>query len=458
MLLDIINFMTKFLAIEKPNRLISKTLTYFSFLFLLLISLNSCYKPAGKIGDEIQPEQSKLKVYYSDTTTVYAYSIPEDSVRTDELTRNQLGSIVDPVFGSTVAGFYTQFLLSSFSQSFGTNPVMDSIFLYLYYDGFYGDTTTQLRVSVYEMEDTLDVDALYYSNINKAYYPTDYADYTFVPKPSDSIVVEGDTLPPMLRINLSANPVLADKLLKAPSEALESNEAFLEYFKGLYVTTEPVSSNGSILYFNLLKSFSRLIVHFKNDEADSLYYNFLITSDAARVNKYKHDFSTGNAAFQQQVVNGDTLLGTQQYYVQGTSGVRSVIRFPFIDEWNKLEKVAVNEAKLILGGVESETYNGEPSRVIVVQRTEDGSYKVLQDNLESGDYFGGTYKPSVNEYQFRITDYIQSLISNPDEPDYGLYLFVYGSAINPQRFIFAGNDPLSDTLSMIRLEMIYTDL
>lgn len=450
--------MTKLLAINKPFKLKSSTFTYFSLIFFLIASLSSCYKPEGEIGDEIQPDQSKLKVFYSDTAAVYAYSVPEDSVRSDELTRNQLGSIVDPVFGSTVSSFYTQLSLSSLSQSFGTNPVVDSVFLYLYYDGFYGDTATQLKLGVYEMEDSIHIDNKYYSNLNKAVYPIDYANYYFYPKPNDSIVVAGDTLPPMLRINLSANPALGEKLLNAPAEALESNEAFQEYFKGLYVTTEPVGSNGSILYFNLLESFSRLIIHFKNDEADSLYYNFLINSSCARVNRYQHDFSTGEAAFKQQVVNGDKALGGQQYYVQGIAGVKTIIKFPYLSEWSKMGNVAVNEAKLILGGAEKPPYNGAPAKVIVVQMNEDSTYQILEDNLELADYFGGTYKSSTNEYQFRITSYVQSIISNPTEPDYGLYLFVYGSSINPQRFIFNGSNPVSDTLSKIRLEMVYTDL
>lgn len=450
--------MTKFLKISPLNCLKHFSLSFFFILFSLSFLLNACYKPAGLIGDEIQPDQSKLKVFYTDTTTVYAYSIPEDSVRSDELTRNQLGSMVDPVFGSTVASFYTQVLLSSFTPDFGTNPVMDSMFLYLYYDGYYGDTTTMLKVGVYEMEDTLDIDEIYYSNINKAYSPTDFANYSFYPSPTDSIVVAGDTLPPMLRINLSANPALAEKLLNAPAEALENQDNFLEYFKGLYVKTDPVSSGGSILYFNLLQTFSRLIIHFKNDEADSLYYNFLITSQAARVNKYEHDFNAADPVFRQQVVDGDTALGTKQFYVQGLAGVKSVIRFPFMDEWDKLGNVAVNEAKLILGGVESQPYLGAPAKVIVVKISEDGSYTILPDNLVAGDYFGGTYKSSLNEYQFRITDYVQSLISNPFEPDYGLYLFVYQTSINPQRFIFTGNESAIDTLSKLRLEMIYTDL
>ena len=451
--------MTRLLATSKLNKLKSSTFLYFSLIFFLIFTLSSCYKPAGQIGDEIQPDQSKLKVFYSDTSTVYAYSIPEDSVRSDELTRNQLGSIVDPVFGNTKASFYTQFALSSLNQEFNYNPVMDSLFLYLYYDGFYGDTTTQLKVGVYKMEDSISLSEVYYSNIHKAVSPIDYANYSFYPKPYDSIIVDGDTLPPMLRINLSdVNTSLGEYLLKAQPDNLASNEAFQEYFKGLYVTCEQVGSNGSILYFNLLETFSRMIIHYHNDSTSNLYYNFLITSGAARVNRYEHDFSTGSPSFKQQVVDGDKALGTQQFYIQGIGGVKSVIKLPFISEWSNLENVAVNEAKLILSGSENPPYNGAPAQVILVRIKEDGSYQILEDNLQFGDYFGGQYKSSVNQYQFRITQYIQERILNPTKPDYGLYLYVYGSSIQPQRFIFNGNQPVNDSLSRLRLEMIYTDL
>ena len=450
--------MTRLLAINKLFKLKRLTLLYFTLIFFLAFILGSCYKPAGQIGDEIQPDQSKLKVYYSDTATVYAYSVPDDTVRSDELTKNQLGSFNDPVFGNTNASIYTQLALSSLEQDFGSNPVMDSIFLYLYYDGSYGDTTTQLNLHVYEMTESIYLDSIYYSNINKTYDPTDYANYSFVPFPHDSIVVDGDTLPPMLQVNLSANPALANKLLDASADDLASNEAFQEYFKGLYINCDQVSSNGSILSFNLVTTYSRVIIHYHNDSLANLYYNFLISASCARVNKYQHDFTTGSQEFKQQVVNGDTALGKQQFYVQGLAGVKSVIKFPFIQNWNELGNVAVNEAKLFLTGSENPPYNGAPEQLILVKINEDGSYTLLDDYLVYGNYYGGTYKPSVNQYQFRITQYIQDRISNPDEPDYGLYLFVYGASINPQRFIFNGVQPVSDTVSKLRLEMVYTDL
>jgi len=201
-----------------------------------------------------------------------------------------------------------------------------------------------------------------------------------------------------------------------------------------------------------------MIIYYKNDEEDSLYYNFLITSSSARVSRYQHDFSYGDQPFRQQVVDRDTTLGNQMFYIQGLGGVKSLIRFPHLSEFNKLGHIAVNEAKLILSGYEIEPYNGAPAKVVVLEALADGKYQLLEDNSGYGDYFGGLYKSSVNQYQFRLTQYVQNHISNPDLPNYGLYLFVYGSSIYPQRFIFNGNEPVADTASRLRLELLYTDL
>lgn len=451
--------MTRLLAVKKSFKLKSLHFVFIFFSLFLIIILNSCYKPAGQIGDEIQPDQSRLKVFYSDTSTVYAYSVPEDTVRSDELSRNQLGSIVDPVFGTTNASIYTQFALSKFNNDFGSNPVMDSLILSLYYNGSYGDTTTQLNLHVYEMTEMIYDSSIYYSNINKTYDPTDYANYSFVPLPHDSLVVDGDTLPPMLRVNLSGNPTLANKLLDASAADLENNNAFQEYFNGLYIVCDQVGSNGSILYFNLLETFSKLTIYYHNDSTDNLFFNFLINSNCAWVNKYEHDFTTGSSEFKQQVVNGDTALGKQQFYVQGLAGVRSIIKFPFVNNWNELGNVAVNEAKLFLTGSENPPYLGAPEQLVLFKINEDGTYTLLDDYVNNSiNYFGGVYKSSSNQYQFRITQYIQDRISNPNEPDYGLYLNVFGSSINPQRFIINGDQPVSDTVSKLRLEIVYTDL
>ena len=60
----------------------------------------------------VQPAGDKLNVVYIDTCTLVAYTVKDDSIRTDNTVYNLLGSNNDPVFGKNTASFYSQVLLS----------------------------------------------------------------------------------------------------------------------------------------------------------------------------------------------------------------------------------------------------------------------------------------------------------------------------------------------------------
>jgi len=243
-------------------------------LLVAVISLfSSCAKEPGKIGLIVQPQDSWLKVVYSDTTTVYAYTKTDTAVRSDELTRNAIGAINDPVFGYTKASFATQLVPETFGHEFGTNPVLDSIVLQLLYSGAYGDTNTMLTLHTYEMDTTINRDSVFYSNIDFRTFDINYSDYTFMPRPNDSVVFKEDTMAPMIRINLSnLNPALGEKLLNPTDGAMEDAESFISYFKGLYITCEDVSSTGTLAYFDLTLAQSKMTIYYSNGSGIQLPY------------------------------------------------------------------------------------------------------------------------------------------------------------------------------------------
>lgn len=438
-------------------------------LFIIVLSifasgLVSCIKSPNKIGAEILPEDSKLKVYWTDTTTVYAYSEVVDSIRSDELTFNYLGSMMDPVFGSTIAGIYTQFTLSSLGHDFGPNPQLDSLILQITYKGHYGDTNSSLVVHAYELEESMELDIDYYSNLILQYSPADYLNYSFTPKPNDSTTVidsiAGDTtkIGAIQRFDLgSYNPTLGNKLLSADTSIMGNTNDFSEFFKGLYLITEPVQQDGILLRFDLVDTKSGLILYYKNDTVDSLRYDYNVSPISPRVSRYENNYFNAAADFKAQTINGDTLLGSQKFYTQGFAGVKGVIKFPYLREWARKGNIGFNEAKLVFTGYEAEP-DDPPAALLLVKAKEDGTYDLLEDQYEEGaNYFDGVYKSSTNEYVFRITNHLQNLISDTSLVDYGLFVYPNASSINPKQFIFNGNQPLSDTIKPFRLELIYTD-
>ncbi|MEE4259313.1 MAG: DUF4270 family protein [Bacteroidales bacterium] len=451
--------MTKSLA---KNKFLQKrsfnSLLYFAS-FSLIIFVISCAKPAGEVGAIIQPEDSKLQVFWTDTAYVYAYSVPDDSVRTDGLSTTLLGSIMDPTFGHTTASFYSQFMLEESGHRFGENAQVDSLILQLKYTGnSYGDTTTQLTANVYQMEGELDLASEYYSNVDIPVFPIDYANYSFAPKPHDSVVVGDDTISQVLRINLSdINPDLANYLLNIDSTLMDSNDVFMDYFKGLYVTTAPVSANGSLVNFDLFNARSKMTLYYHNSEEDSLEFDYPITVITQYASKYEHDFESGSPDFVEQVAQGETALGSNKFYVQGISGVAATIKTPNIPDWSQLGTVALNEAKLVLPGNSMDTLYNAPIKLALAVINGDGTYGFLPDENGQDLYFGGEYKASTRSYTFRITRYLQSLINDPTIQNNGLYLIVRGGSIYPNRFVFNGHEPESDT-TRLHLEITYTNL
>ncbi|MFK5855494.1 MAG: DUF4270 family protein [Bacteroidota bacterium] len=460
-------------SVKKNNSVISSiaisliSLVIFSFVF------TSCSKDPGKIGYVIQPNDSKLNVGFTDTTSIYGYSIIIDSIRSDKLSVSAFGSLRDPVFGSTTAGFYTQFIPSTGGHSFGVERTLDSLVLQLYYNGYYGDTNATLTAHVYEMLENIYKDSIYYSNKQIDIDPVDYSNFTFSPRPSDSIVniftidTITDTIitPPALRINLSdINPSLGQKLLDATTDQMDSLGVFQEFFNGLFVQSQPIYEDGTMIYFGLTSANTKLSLYYssKPDDTsameDSLQYNYYISATSATINKYEHDYNTADPAFKAQVLNHDTILGAQQIYAQGYGGIQSVIKIPHIVDWARLGNVAINEAKLVLPGVDNDKFFDAPYQMFLLEVGDDGIGIPLPDQYEGDFYFDGLYNESNNSYEFRITRYIQSLISDTTLPNNGLYLFLFGGSVHPERFIFKGNQIESDSSTRLKLEILYTDL
>ncbi|MFA5418280.1 MAG: DUF4270 domain-containing protein [Bacteroidales bacterium] len=441
-------------------------------LVAITLILPSCAKDPGKIGTILQPGSSFLKVRYTDTTSVVAYSVMDDSVRTDELTRNAIGFVNDPVFGATKASFYTQFVLSTNGHNFGTNPQLDSLVLQLVYSGAYADTNTTLTIHTYQIDNQennfMYLDSAYYNRKTFLVGETDFSNYSFQPRPHDSVHFDRDTLPPLIRINLSKySTQLGEYLLAADStDNMEDDDSFHKYFRGLYLTPSDVASEGALAYFNLISSGSasgtRLTLYYSTTVngsiRDSLQYDYYISTSAARVGHYEHMHDNVSPDFRSQVIDGDTSLGNQKFYIQGFAGVKTIIKVPNPKSWTNLVNVAVNEAKLILPGGDNPKFYGAPSQLVLVQRLEDGSYELLPDYNTGLSYFGGSYISSSNQYEFRITRYIQSIISDSTIVDYGLYLLVNAGSVNPESFIFNGIQTTADSSARMKLEILYTDL
>ena len=427
------------------------------------LCLASCKKTPDTIGDNLISENNIIGVGFTDTVSVIGHSYLDDSIGTKNVRFGLLGGLNDPVFGPMQAGFYTQFRFSTTGQIFGNNPVIDSVVLQMSLSAIYGDTTCPQTVQVYELADTISSSESYYSYSEIPVGTIDLANgFQFVPRLGNHTQVIGnDTITqPIIRIPLSNE--LGNYLVQLDSAAYTQPDLFKSLFKGLRVVAGPTSQTGAICSINLTNnSLTRLQVYY-HDAAlpeNTLRYDYYISSVENYFNRFEHDYTQGEPAFVQQVLEGDTALGLTRLYVQATGGIRTRISFPNIRQWAESfgdNHIVINEARLVIPASPADidtTIFKSPSKLVLVGFKEDGTTYILPDNYEGSTYFGGSYNAATGSVFFRITEYCQRVILDK-EPNFGLSIGIDGAAYNPQRLVM--NGPNATEGPKMRLEITYS--
>jgi hypothetical protein len=435
----------------------NRRLQYFFMMLFFTALFFSCDKDPSPIGLDLQPDEDKLGVFISDTTTLFAHSVLIDSIRTDETSISLLGSYYDPVFGSSTASIYTQIRLSTTSVNFGENPQLDSIVLWLDYTGdYYGDTTYPQMFRVYRLNESIYVDTDYYSNQYKE-LGDEIGNILTAPSPHDSITFEDQRLKAQLRIPLTTE--FGESIINAsPEDDLSSNDNFLEFLKGIYITSDKVQWGGAILNFDLPSPYSRLLIYYSNDEDDSLLYSFIISAANARFMHFEHyGYQNAGALFKQQVIDGNASLGNEQVYLQAMAGVKIKLEVPYLFDWVEENKIIINEALLVIDNMDPESDYKAPPSITLLKINDDGTSGYIPDQFEGANYFGGGYDDNSGEYSLRISRYFQQLLDGSIDNN-GMYLIAAGASLMANRAVIVGSNPAAagDNNMKIRLKLIYT--
>ncbi len=366
---------------------------------------------------DVQPKADQLNVSISDTISIFAHTVKEDPIRSDETSYNLVGLNNDPIFGKNAASFYTQLRLSILEPDFGLYPITDSIVFSMVYDTIYGDSNAQHTFKIYELNEDMYRDSIYFSNKEFLTKSTPVGTKTFIPNYKDSVIVDGDTInksPALLRIHL--NKSLGDKFLSNSSK-METNEDFCKFFKGFYVTSSSATGEGSIMSFKLVDIQSKVTLYYHN-MTDTSKYTFYINDYAARVNHFNHTKYQFANPFLKSQIFGDTAKGQKVLYLQSMAGLKVHFSLPYLKDFVKEGKIAINKADLVLSVDDSTDqslgkYSPPPQLMLVEER--DGEMYVLVDQLEGEGYYGGKYNKKTKEYKFNIARHIQQILDGVKE-------------------------------------------
>ncbi len=398
-------------------------------MLLLVVAITSCEEQSS-IGVEVLPAGDLISVRNTIQDT-RSYTFSEDSILTDEASKSLLGSFTDSLFGNTTIGFAAQFRLYEFPD-FSKNAKADSIKLYLYYRIIYGDTITKQKFNIYELESPLDIDSRYRQDVDlKALsYDNIIGEYEYTPRVRQDSTT-ADTFYQLINIPIDIS--LAEKLINADSLDMVNSDVFLEYFKGLYIETEKITSQGgAILSLEAVKyggfDGSALALFYHNDslkseldpEKDSvLIMPYIISNFSARVNKIEHDYT--------QTVFYDKLnsesVEDSLIYVQATGGLKSRILIDELSSWKDSVNTAINKAELVfqIDTVASQVHKYQPPLQMLFTIVDSaGVEKLPIDYVFNPTYYGGALLRDYT-YRFAITQHMQEIIDG-NAKNYGFYL------------------------------------
>ena len=358
------------------------------------------------------------------TFSIHTFSVISDSIRTDELNGpSPLGNYIDPVFGEINASIITQIRLE---QSY--NFIPDN-----------GDIQEQEFI-VEILDEDIFKDSIYHNTTNII---------TKVEDISNGLSIESDPLFPgyfsgglvdkaILGIPLNIEKFATPIVNESGNTTLEGNDGdneFLTFFKGIKISSVN-GTNGGLYYINLLNSFSRIRLFYRDtsgvsSEHDTLDFDFNINSNCAYYHKVTHDY-TGTEI--ENVVN-QPALGQNQFFIQTLGGINGRMTIPSFDSLIA-KPVIINKAEIILP-FEDYLYDdySSPSSLFISRKNVEGEYEFLPDLFEGS--LGGNFNMVDKNYTFNITRHLNEIVAEKAIND-TIKIFPNGNGITANRVVLNG--------------------
>ncbi len=407
-----------------------------SLWFLAMVWIFPACNEPDLIGLDLQPASESPEVDY-DTLDVDVYTVPEDSLIMWSTLKNLielpllfLGSYDDPYAGKTFAGFVNQVRIGNTitSTTFAGATTPDSVVLSYLYRDQNGDTTQMHHISVYELNEDLAADSVYYSN--RVYSRSTFLGHIdLVPNIDDSVDVGGTKKAPQLRIPLDT--ALGGKFMREyinTPATFASNAAFMTFFKGV-VLVDSVDGQGNITSFTSTSGVHRLTLYFSGNKS----YEFIIDVNAVRVSYFVHEYLPANL---DQVKDNEII-------VQSMAGLKDSIVIQNLPSLYANGPVAISSAKLVfLAQTGTVSNNFTPhSNLLVFGSDSLGRNITTADASEPSSYYGGSFDDTYDSYTFNVARYVQQTLKKVVEDggkDYGLFLVAGGSTSNARRSVLKG--------------------
>lgn len=400
-------------------------LTIFIIFFISLIFTFSCKNEEDSLLGENFMQDSDLINCESICFDVNCSSMLMDSIINTK-TFCSIGSFYDPIFGFVKANLAFQIKPTQTKVDFSNVEVVNlELFLQKY--SIYGDSLCTQNFKVYRLLKDLDDTKTYYSN-----YQINSSDIQEITQFS----ITNDTL---IKIQL---PITLAEEFKTNQGKFDSEKDFIEYFKGIYITSSDDFLGKGCIYTLLPTHInSKMVLSYKvktDTVKETKSLEFLVDSKMAFFTTTSHDFSKAQQEVQTAISN--ISVKNEVCYIQGLGGIKTKFNFSGLDTIFKNKKIAINRAKLILHIKNQEDVKiyPPPKALYLISKDSTGKELLITDFIASENIFDGKYNSNTNTYSFNITTKIQTMLRDGIQD---LYLIPTPerNIASPHRVAFFGN-------------------
>lgn len=441
---------------RSDNRLLLRKLISLSLRvsLALFVFLQSCTEKPAITGLNLLPDGDFVKIRSTDTISIFSYTEYKDSVPSQKKSYSFLGGIYDPYFGTMTSDFVAQLRLTQKWPNSQESFVIDSVKMILRIAGAKGELGASQNISLYEIEEMLYADTVYYSKRD----------------PRAGLHLGTFSLPKVVKDTIQELEIMlpisvGSYLMRDTFRLRQDNTVndFRQFFKGLYVTVSegestPDKKNGttpsrlllSISYADQYNYPFNIIVFYHTPSKTELNYNFVMNDNSLRYNRYFHDFSTADPQKKIAHINDgfrDTLSYLQSFY-----GATTRIAFPGLTAFRDSSRLAVNRARLTIPVyVDGETYkaNTIPSVIYLVYKNSEGYSYIVPDYYMSSAFYNGNLNQTTLTFTFNISAFIQTYLDGKI-PDAELLLSLSDGEY--RNLILKANN----SSTPVRFELIYT--
>jgi Domain of unknown function (DUF4270) len=382
---------------------------------ILLYCFSSCIKIPLPVEDNATATDPNISYFDNYEIELSTYKL--DSFVTSGTSNFTVGYHKDPLFGTMSCGTYAQIDLPPGNPVKDKTVSFDSLVLIVKPTGeYYGDTLMPFKLQVHRLLEKIvnddDADNKFYNPRKFLFNPSLLGTHTSVIRP-----LRGSAI----KIRLS--DLLGQELLlklKNDNTDIEDNNRFVNYFKGIYLTTDTLFSK-TVYHFkpDSATSVMRLHYHLNGTFFEEKYLDFPLSA-AKHFNHIEYNPAGTNlsvfTAFKKQLKKS-SLTGNKAYLHSNVpSSIK--VRFPSILQLKELYPyVKVMKAELVITpSPGTYRYPYQLPNAMYLYTTDDNNALgiQLQDNFTQSPLTGNLYVDELygdkTKYTYDITNYVNSLV------------------------------------------------